>query len=543
MNLDPFVEVEIVEQPRPRKPVINWIEREPAPEKPRLSLWRERPAEPVVEEQPVPEPAEPIEFDPIRARFVEMRRLAQDWEFKQNRAFYSQARFMVDFTDDYDQVAPMEGYHPVYQKMNYEQLRTYFTWRTQVRQGNIQPTSVAYAFVYLYELLCQIGVDSPQDGLDKILSFWHSYQAFDATLDPYMIEWLKDYHIYFSAALKQSFTDFAQEQGLQVHYPEVFVYEIDESNFWSLYTNISNYNIEGSMYYTPDKAPMIQACFYFLLTRLQEVIEASGKRFEDLIFHSSKDMHWRPFNRAVFYQKKLCIASPVILSPRESYHVVQESLRRSSTFISSSGEYFIGYLLKEMESNLRDLTGGRVITAKTYKVHHLLRKLSEIGIEFPDFVQLAVRAFYHKWTHQPVKVELNNLGKVREEALEIQEKLIVPEDEPVSVVAVKQVVTAETPSPAVVTPLDEPSTAGAPTSPWEQLKEALTPVEREALSLVLAGQPIEAFAREKFIMLEVLVDGINEKAMDHVGDALLELDETVTLYEEYTDDVRKMVNN
>ena len=68
------------------------------------------------------------------------------------RVFYEQAMFMKDFEDDYPEHASFSAYFPYYQMLSYEQLRTYFTWRTQVRKGVIDNTSLSYVFLYLYEL-------------------------------------------------------------------------------------------------------------------------------------------------------------------------------------------------------------------------------------------------------------------------------------------------------------------------------------------------------------------------------------------------------
>ena len=73
---------------------------------------------------------------------------------------------------------------------------------------------------------------------------------------------------------------------------------------------------------------------------------------------------------------------------------------------------------------------------------------------------------------------------------------------------------------------------------WKALKNALTDVERQALSLALQeGADIKAFAVENGIMLEVLADSINEKAADCIGDSLLEIDDDIVLYDEYRENV------
>ena len=76
-------------------------------------------------------------------------------------------------------------------------------------------------------------------------------------------------------------------------------------------------------------------------------------------------------------------------------------------------------------------------------------------------------------------------------------------------------------------------------SEWAVFMEALNATEREALSLILqGGADIKAFADKNGLMLEVLADGINEKAADIIGDSILETGEGITIYEEYRSRVR-----
>ena len=88
-----------------------------------------------------------------------------------SRIFVRQARFMEQYEDD----APWEGtfrhYFPVYHDLGIRQLRGYFTWRTRLRKGNYEPVCVSFAYIYLYELLCGIGVRSPEESLEKMKEF------------------------------------------------------------------------------------------------------------------------------------------------------------------------------------------------------------------------------------------------------------------------------------------------------------------------------------------------------------------------------------
>jgi hypothetical protein len=68
----------------------------------------------------------------------------------------------------------------------------YFSWRTQVRQGRVCDISVSYAFLYIYELLANIGVADEQDGLKKLMSFWRAFREHNHTIDNYVLGWLKE---------------------------------------------------------------------------------------------------------------------------------------------------------------------------------------------------------------------------------------------------------------------------------------------------------------------------------------------------------------
>ncbi len=136
-------------------------------------------------------------------RYREMRSISR-WQtapghgrwLSEAEHFYRQARFMEDFEDDCPYEGRFASYFPTYNDMSDRQLRGYFTWRARVRAGEVEQTSLSFAYVYLYELICGIGVDGPEDGFDKIRSFWQSYRAFAPEIDRNVRPWLRDYVVY-----------------------------------------------------------------------------------------------------------------------------------------------------------------------------------------------------------------------------------------------------------------------------------------------------------------------------------------------------------
>jgi len=134
-------------------------------------------------------------------------------------------------------------------------------------------------------------------------------------------------------------------------------------------------------------------------------------------------------------------------------------------------------------------------------------------------------------------VDETSLHKIRLEADDTQEKLIVPDIEPMMYFESS---TAET-SPAISQTVftDAPI---AMQDNWTSLFHILRETEVNALKLILQGDTnLKHFADANGVMLEVLADSINEKAIDTIGDNILELDDSLTIYEEYINKIKEMV--
>lgn len=132
--------------------------------------------------------------------------------------FVLQARFMESWEDDFPFNGSFERYYPTYSMMNDSQLRGYFSWRTHVRKGQIEKTSLSFAFVYIYELINCVGASTPQECFDLLYAFWIKYRELDPEIDRYVKSWLRDFVIYhdLSPALIESIVDTSFELALIV---------------------------------------------------------------------------------------------------------------------------------------------------------------------------------------------------------------------------------------------------------------------------------------------------------------------------------------
>ena len=512
------------------------------------------------------------EKDEIRECFASMRDIARNnrvmvfgnsrfynknVQRENSRIFYKQGMFMKDFEDDYRETVPYTEYYPYYQMMGYRQLRTYFTWRTKVRKGRVEETSLSYAYLYIYELLNNIGVEEPQEGLDRLLALWREFRVFQPSVDKYMPRWLKDYYIYYD--LPQTFSEFVAEHDLSEHYPDL----ADFGDRFELLCSISKYDIRNSGFYGEDRETLIRGCFDFTLDKLTKIFAEQGMDFESVVFLPVKSMAiWMPFQEALFYPRRIQRDRQVTISAKEVYACTGNQWTYRTALTTEAGRQLLGYVLKQMEAVLRRAVNYKYkITAGMGALSPATVKLLEdAGISLGQCITDAVKEFYREATKTVVSVDHDRLAKIRREALQTQEKLLVPEDEGAFLEAVRTVEMMTT--KPINADLQQGLNVDIEDSvqqqneflpvlmhgdnehreidPWNQLKSALTEVQLQALALIIHGRVnVKQFADDHGIMLEILADGINEKAVDMVGDSLL--DDEFTIYDDYLEQVKEML--
>ena len=484
---------------------------------------------------PAAEPIKPRIIDPIREKFYEMRKLASARPFARSDSelFYRQARFMEDFTDTYEGNANFNMYFPYYQNMGYDYLRTYFTWRTKVRNGDMEQTSLSYIFLYIYELLSGIGTENPTDGLSKLLLVWNTFSKEHPPIEKYLSKWFKDYFVFYE--LPDSFSDFIEEHKLQKYYSLTLLFDESVENKLELWNSISGYDVTNSKFYKEDNEQLISDCFDMVLAAIQKFCTARNTRFEDLLIYSvSRRSPWQPFKQALFQSRAKQTDREIKLSEFERYYCKHGEWTANLPIYYSSQKDFIGYIIKKTEACLRQEVKYKYklvadIRAGMKPFRELQRPAAKRA-ELDKIIEKAVSDFYINLNRIAVKVDHTNLARIRDEALETQEQLIVTEEDVASVAGTCQ----ENRPPDIP---DTPVTLSFADG-WKALKTALTDIELKALSLALQeGADIKAFADENGIMLEVLADSINEKAADLIGDSLLELDDEIILYDEYRDNI------
>lgn len=504
--------------------------------------------------------------------------------------FYRQGLLMANFEDDCPYNGTFKSYFPTYNAMSDRQLRGYFTWRAQVRRGNIEETSTSFAFLYLYELICGIGVDDPLDGFDKIKAFWGAYRAFEPGIDRFARVWLQDYAVFhgldprllrdsktvmFDNALielRRAARDLAPAQApsgqtakrRKTSEPTLPLPpdEAREERLMAAINALSTYNLNNSRLDRGHHLDLrhVACAVYVRMARYYDTHRKTG--IVASLFGEETAMPYTMFASAVFFAPERHEDCEYRLDPIHIYRCQNgfwECMRIHGSRQKSSK---LGEIMRACDQRLR-LALDPSHPLKEEKVPKYLAKIIDDEI-----------VAWLSWnaTHQPVKIDidLSQLGHIRSAAAQTREALLIdeereddatadveeadsgqPEAEPVANMIVEPVAapmeqdeadepTISTEQFGVVAPLLAPAPAPA-TAMSADTASALVPAAEGYLRALLeqnAAQAASAVARSDQSE-DMLVDSINEALFDLVGDTVIEFGATgPQIIEDYEADVR-----
>ena len=504
--------------------------------------------------------------------------------------FYRQGLLMANFEDDCPYNGTFKSYFPTYNAMSDRQLRGYFTWRAQVRHGNIEETSTSFAFLYLYELICGIGVDDPLDGFDKIKAFWDAYRTFEPGIDRFARVWLQDYAVFhgldpkllrdsktvmFDNALielRRAARDLAPAQvpsgqtakRRKTSEPTLPLPpdETREERLMAAINALSTYNLNNSRLDRGHHRDLrhVACAVYVRMARYYDTHRKTG--IVASLFGEETAMPYTMFASAVFFAPERHEDCEYRLDPIHIYRCQNgfwECMRIHGSRQKSSK---LGEMMRACDQRLR-LALDPAHPLKEEKVPKYLAKIIDDEI-----------VAWLSWdaAHQPVKIDidLSQLGHIRSAAAQTREALLIdeerednttadaeatyfeqPDAEPVPDTIAGPVATAvkqdEADEPAisteqfgVVAPLLTPVPTPATVMPADTTS-GLGPAADAYLRALLeqnAAQTASAVAKSGKSE-DMLVDSINEALFDLVGDTVIEFGAAgPQIIEDYEADVR-----
>ena len=504
--------------------------------------------------------------------------------------FYRQGLLMADFEDDCPYNGTFKSYFPTYNAMSDRQLRGYFTWRAQVRRGTVEETSTSFAFLYLYELICGIGVDDPLDGFKKIKAFWDAYRAFEPGIDRFARVWLQDYAVFHgldpellrdskTVAFDNALIELRRAaRGLapapapsdlpparrKTSEPTLPLPpdEAGEERLMTAINALSTYNLNNSRLDRSHHRDLrhVACAVYVRMARYYDTHRKTG--IVASLFGEETAMPYTMFASAVFFAPNRHEDCEYRLDPIHIYRCQNgfwECMRIHGSRQKSSK---LGEMMRACDQRLR-LALDPTHPLKEEKVPKYLAKIIDDEI-----------VAWLSWdaAHQPVKIDidLSQLGHIRSAAAQTREALLIDEEreDDVSMEAeatlIEQPNTESAPSMTagpgeMATRQDEPDeptvsteefgvvapllvSVPAPVTPASaEAANKLAPAADAFLRALLERNTAQATlaAAQSGKSEDMLVDSINEALFDLVGDTVIEFGSAGPhIIEDYEADVR-----
>ena len=504
--------------------------------------------------------------------------------------FYRQGLLMADFEDDCPYNGTFKSYFPTYNAMSDRQLRGYFTWRAQVRRKKVEETSTSFAFLYLYELICGIGVDNPLDGFRKIKAFWESYRAYEPGIDRFARVWLQDYAVFHGLdpkLLSDSKTVLFDKALIELRRAARDIEplptpatpatkrrksseptlplppdEAREKRLMAAINALSTYNLGNSRINHAHHRDLrhVACAVYVRMARYYDTHRKSG--IVASLFGEETAMPYTMFASAVFFAPERHKDCEYRLDPIHIYRCQNgfwECMRIHGSRQKSSK---LGEMMRACDQRLR-LALDPAHPLKEEKVPKYLAKIIDDEI-----------VAWLSWdaAHQPVKIDidLSQLGHIRNAAAQTREALLIDEErEDDALTEAAEADSGQPEAEPAANMIAEPAAASTqqneadePTISTEQfgvVAPLLAPEPTPATPMSAGTASALAHAAEDYLraLLEqnaaqaasaversgqsedMLVDNINEALFDLVGDTVIEFGAAgPQIIEDYEADVR-----
>lgn len=498
-----------------------------------------------------------------------------------------QGEFMADVEDDFERSVFCCLPRPLYGAMSNSQLRTYFTWRTDVRRGIYRQVDEPYPVMYCFELLNKIGVKDSDDAFTRLTEILKNIKFMPDTRAR-LIQWIKDFYAFNNISLPLPFED---EQQCDMDYRVIS--EIENGNYsdkMDFLSKYSAYNINESIFVNEQNRDILNKALEYALGALEKHFEKYDVELSSLLCGKfRRDFSWEPFKCAIVDVERQDGFRNVQINARERY-TLKRGTPTSERFELSLNSGFIGYILKSVEAKLRRMMSfGRYLVPSVKMMESDFKNRKKImaavnDAEFPMVIPDAVEEYCRKsgimkkipsrksalmpWEEPPdtepveVTFDESKLDEIRRLADENTRKLIVEEQpqEPflryeyseneTDYEELAQDISDEEFNESVADYSQYVIEEDAPElfseygnlvdlePEWQKFAISMTPNNIMFLKNLLIGKERE-FCRERDIMPQLMIEEINTAALENLDDVIIE---GGTVLEDYAEEVKMIAD-
>lgn len=462
--------------------------------------------EPILPRKKTPEEKLPAPLKAARSLEKGAARMYQN----RRSLFLNQAKLLEFYKDDYEGEYISHCYFPTYDLLNNQELRSYFAWRTKVRNGDIQPSCSSFAYLYLYELINGIGTGTPVEGLHKMDDFVAAYKEYESSLMNYYANWRKSYIIYYN--LSDSFLGGEEREGEEAHMAVLdSAQEQTDDAVAAAVKQLAPGWLNRSKFYKTHQTDMDKVIVQVLRRMHQHYSARSKRTFSEQLFGSRETYSVDLFCHAVFCDPLRHENSRYYITDSHYYECRNGYWTETSCFIDSHKRRKLENLMKTIDAALRvALNDGKPIKSPSQ-----LKWVTKVIEE--EVAALLETQKQQEAAAKRVQIDYSALAQIRREAAITQDKLATEEE------------MEEEAPPAVQPPPPQPAALPGD-CPLDKTQYRLMQ------NLLYGGDT--SWVQREGKMVSVLLDSINEILYETFQDAVIEDQQVV---EDYIDELKEMV--
>ncbi len=513
--------------------------------------------------------------------YKEFKKIEQKnyWDMPDEEIFYRQAKYLENFEDNYEvkethnSYSIYRNYDNTYTNFSFKEFRTYFSWRTKIRKGIFEEIDWEYEKIYINELVNKIGCKDANEAIEKLIDFWKGYRKCVARIDNTMPDIIKEFYI--SNTINVSYTEITSKYPIPLKTKSKDLKEIKRgiyNNKIDFLDEISTYKIAKSKFLETKYGYLLNECINIVFTKIHQEFEKNNISLPDMLVKKNEiEYWWQPLSNYTIYkpEKK---DKEIIIEGTEKYKCQKGMWNRVIYSERNDYKHMVGYLLKTIECYIREYLGYRKLKLpnknelkevyyytneerkniqKIYKMD--LEKIIKIEIwQHLENIKIPKNACIKKKQQQnefekeeKIEVVFNQeqFAKIREKSEEIQKALVI-EEEIIEKTPEKETIKDDYKAVAKKVVEKLPVEIQQEENIFKIFANNLEKEEKEIVQVLLQKQNVEnkmlQIAQAKNEMLEVMVSNINDKALETIGDTIIESDMT-SIYEDYEKEIKQVM--
>ena len=451
--------------------------------------------------------------------FYELKNIRNSYKFtfsaSKNKEFIAkvilleQLKYLGPIRDNFTEIHEVDE-QITFPYLNYEQLRSYLTFKTKTKDGTKAPTNQVYLLNFTYSILNNFESISFNISIKYLIYLLRNYSHINVNYQRNLVEWIKLYFVLNNN--NTEFTKFIIDNNLHDIYemPQIFTSPFD------FYVNLQDYKIKSSILFKKEENLYIKAFNTFwnvlsdkfknnninLNTALVQPIKTK------LYPHFYNFPHFINLPRNLFYK----------VNEFEIFEAVGNDLFQTNFGVTKKGRLFLSYIFKHLDKLLRNHLNLKNITTDILTIDEYTNAiLKKLEIDLEDFMQNFVTNYFRQSSSISIEINIDKLDDIRRESDEIKEALLVED---------KDLIFQDEKSISIVQP-------NSKTKENQTFITSLNNEEFKLLQLVYNNTDPSNYKSEFSVMIEVIYASINEKFNEFYFDSLF--NEENQIYEDYTD--------